>query len=160
LNETKVYLLTGAVHSGKTTKLENWINTIQNSAGILSPVIENIRYLNLYPARNLIKMESNSDSNDIIICGRYKFLKSAFEKANKYILKLDLSKYKWIFVDEIGKIELNGEGLYSSAKHLTENQNQFEYKLIFIVRDYLIEKVKEEFKIETSKEIKGMEFIL
>ncbi len=42
---SKIYILTGPVNSGKTTKLMNWVEKKSNVGGILTPVVDGKRHL-------------------------------------------------------------------------------------------------------------------
>jgi hypothetical protein len=47
-----IYLLTGTVHSGKTSKINKWIIYKSNVNGILQPAIDGRRYIkNIYVIR-------------------------------------------------------------------------------------------------------------
>ena len=118
-----VFILTGPVHSGKTTYLKEavgrWIEEGRRIGGFLSEAV----YEENVPARyDLIEIQNQNRSpfitrsgrRDWPKSGRYFFIPQALEVARSLIAgapKLDLC-----VVDEVGPLELRGEGLWPALE--------------------------------------------
>jgi len=136
-----LFILSGSVHSGKTTRLIKWLKDINNVHGIISPIIDGKRYLvniNSDEKREL-EIDSGSSQKYVIKIGNYIFDKSVFEWACKIILDAIKSNPDWLIIDEFGPLELQGEGL---AKAVTKVLSGMDYLLktnvVFVVREQLL----------------------
>lgn len=141
-----IYILTGKIRTGKTTALLNWCESRSDVHGLLCPDDHNgKRYFLNVKSKDTFPLEVLTDSevDDIIPIGPFKFLKSSFERANDYLESLmSLQGNTFVIIDELGKLELKNEGLHASAEILVakfmSNDNQH---LILVVRDYLIDDI-------------------
>ena len=117
-------ILTGPVHSGKTSLLKRAAEALEERGipvhGFLSESVwdrdQAIGY-NLYNLQNkrslpFIRKKGEDEWENI---GAYFFLPSGLDKA-KRIISSHTSK-KWLFVDEIGPLELLEKGLWPALKH-------------------------------------------
>jgi len=158
-----VYFIAGGINSGKSTTLVSLFNASKTNlnlevkhfaGGFVSEkqLIHNKRFS--YTLRNLNTNETiplaidQSDFNDefsnIIIYNRFNFNKDAFKYANSILT--DLSKDSMItdiFIDEIGKIEIQGEGFASGFKIALDSRKN----LYVCVRESLLPDVIETFHI-------------
>ena len=118
-----IYILRGDIRTGKTTALQEWCKNRDDVDGVLCPDnAEGKRHFLEIKSKNEFKLETELDTEAIIQIGNFKFLKSAFEKANAYLLAVaSKNESQYIIVDELGKLELKGEGLHSSAEKLISN---------------------------------------
>ncbi len=148
-----VYILTGDIGSGKSYSLNEWIKDKTNVAGFLS--LNNDkgkRYFLDIRSKDTFSMHPNNDEveENKIYVGRFTFLKSSFERANN-ILRFETSQtdYKYLIVDELGRLELKQKGLYKSTHNLL---SMFEGKpnkhLIFVVRSALLENIIDFYNIK------------
>ncbi len=154
--ETQIYILSGVVHSGKTTKIIEWIHDRNDVAGILSPLYNGEKHLKLIPANEIIPLEAEETKDeDILICGKYHFSKKAFECANEYIRSLELQSYNWLILDEAGYLELNESGINDSIKYSLDfiEKEKPDFKIILVVRDFLVDKIKEKYNLKNCKVI-------
>ena len=65
--------------------------------------------------------------------------------------KFSLNKDKILIIDEIGKLELKGEGYHVAFQKLLssfDNNLNKNKKILLIVRDYLMDEVKNKYQIE------------
>jgi nucleoside-triphosphatase THEP1 len=153
----QIFILTGKVHTGKTTGLIEWLENKHNSAGIISPVTDGKRFLSLYPENKLINLEADEGAdNGILICGRYKFYKEAFAKANDYIEALNFPELEWVIIDEAGLLEMRNEGLHESLETVLNkfNESETDFSLVIIVRDSLLEKIISKYNLEKYEVVK------
>jgi len=89
----------------------------------------------------------------VLSCGKYKFRKSVFNKANLYLIKIVNENYNWIIIDEAGHLELKDSGLHESINHITKNYQKTS-NLILVVRDTLVSSILKKYNIaEHSKVI-------
>lgn len=138
---SQIFLLSGAVHSGKTTRLTQWIKDKDNVDGILQPVIDGKRYIKIISSGEirLLEILGDSDNKNIITIGNYKFSSESFNwTRNQLILSFQKSPH-WLIIDEFGKLELDDKGLEPAlGKIIYELKNYPIINLIVVVRDYLI----------------------
>ena len=146
-----IYILRGDIRTGKTTALLEWCKNRNDVDGVLCPDnAEGKRYFREVKSKNEFELETEFETEDIIEIGNFKFIKSAFEKANAYLQSVaSKNESQYIIVDELGKLELKNEGLHLSAERLIPNYENNENKhLILVVRDYLLEAVLTHYSIE------------
>jgi len=136
----EIFIISGPVHSGKTTRLLSWLKNKNNLYGILSPVIEGKRYLLDINSneKRMLEVAGNEDKKDIIAVGKYKFYKSVFEWGCEIIANSIEENPEWIVIDEVGPLELQGEGLAKAVNKVFSHQNILvRTNLVLLVRDYL-----------------------
>ncbi len=141
--ETKVYILTGNIQTGKTTALLNWCKQRNDVSGIATPVINGKRFFYNILTAEFFALEATQNEINTLAIGRFVFSQAAFDTANAILLQAIESQY--IVVDEIGPLELQQNGLYKSIEFLLkENKNN----LLLVVRKKLVESVIEFFKLQ------------
>jgi nucleoside-triphosphatase THEP1 len=143
--EKRVYILSGAIGSGKTTRLLDWSAERKDVYGILTPVINGKRVFMDVHSREQFAMEVGADETAVITVGKFVFSQPAFEKAKK-IIRNSGGKTGWLIIDEIGPLELRNEGFAGVLKEAIDSVNN-EQKILLVVREGLLEKVKEKFGI-------------
>ena len=136
-----IFIYCGSVHSGKTTRLIKWLIDKNNVQGIISPIIDGNRFLvniNSDEKREL-EIDSGSSQKYVIKIGNYIFDKSVFEWACKIILDAIKSNPDWLIIDEVGPLELQGEGLAKAVNKVFSHQNILvRTNLVLVVRDSLM----------------------
>jgi nucleoside-triphosphatase THEP1 len=152
----KVYIITGGVDSGKSTLANNLVNELLiKNVKVYGVIAKGIREpINNQKTGHSVLLISSGEG-DILDSiyeppelslvekfGRFYFYKEVFNKALKEIEKSDEDSV--LFIDEIGMIELNGFG-YCQALYNALDRKQRE--LYLVVRESLIDKVCEKFKI-------------
>ena len=136
-------ILTGEKQSGKTSKLLTWTNSRENMFGILTPVTGGSRVFWNVHSRESFAMEA-LENEDALEVGKYHFSKSGFEKAIQVIVS-SLHNPGWLVVDEIGPLELRGEGFSSVVKRILEERKG---KTLFVVRKNLVGDVVNYFEFD------------
>ncbi len=140
-----ITILTGSKGCGKTTSLLNYCNTHKNVVGILTPIINNKRCFYNILSKDFFAMKYASEANDeAISVGKYLFSSNAFSKANLIFQNIDTGNNQ-VIIDEIGPLELRGEGFANSLKQLL--QKDF-INLILVVREELIDEVIKYFALQ------------
>ena len=141
----QVYILTAPIQTGKTTSLVQWSDKRNDIHGILTPVVEGKRFFMNANTRQLFLMEAKEEETEKLSVGKFKFSKKNFEKAIQ-IIKDSIYKQGWLIIDEIGPMELRGEGFHNVVNEVLQNRAG---KILLVVRDKedMIEKVKSYFNL-------------
>lgn len=143
MSEKKIYILTGAIQTGKTTALVNWCTGKKDISGILTPVINGKRFFMDVFTEEQFAMEAAGNEKEILSVGRFHFSKAAFERAIQ-IIRRSIGQPGWLIIDEMGPLELGGEGFYNVTREVLKAHS---YKLILVVRDGFVDKVTGRFKL-------------
>ena len=146
-----IYILTGDIRTGKTTALLEWVSGITDVDGVLCPDGENgKRYFLKIKSQEKFELEVEFESEKTIAIGPFYFLKSVFDEANKYLLEAnDRRGFRYLVIDELGKLELKNEGLHKAAKKLIPdficNENKH---VVLVVRTSLLEAIINHYQIK------------
>ena len=136
LKNKGIYILTGAVGSGKTTFIFNWLKCNPSAGGIVTLTGQNRRVLYDVIGKKEINFEAMPEEHaETVNIGRYKFYKSAFERAEEIIENTDFVKTGCFVLDEAGPLELRGEGFDKAVRKLIEINREYGTALVFIVRE-------------------------
>jgi nucleoside-triphosphatase len=151
-----VYILTGNIQTGKSYALNEWIKNKPLVVGLLSITDkEGKRYFLDIRNKKTFSMHANESENEDnkIYVGRFIFSTSAFKSANSIIqFEAQQTDYSHFIVDELGKLELNRQGLYSSTHKLVKTfEDKTEKHLILVVRSALLEDVFNHYHLKTYK---------
>jgi nucleoside-triphosphatase THEP1 len=140
-------ILTGEIQTGKTTALQQWLEGKQ-VRGILSPIVNGVRSLYAIQEGVYIPFQSPERSHETISVGRFHFYKRAFDQANEILLKE--VRVDWCIIDEVGPLELQGQGFFPALEKLRINSSS---NLLLVVRSSLLEAVQEKFALHQSRTI-------
>ncbi|MCF8273904.1 MAG: thioredoxin family protein [Flavobacteriaceae bacterium] len=151
-----VYILTGDIQTGKSHALNNWGGNKTNVVGLLS--LSNNEGKRLFvDIRNneCFSMHAieNEDEENKVLVGKFIFSKLSFERANSIInFEMQQTDYKYFIVDELGKLELRHDGLYTSTHNLaTKFEDKTNQHLILVVRSGLLENVIKTYNFKKYK---------
>ena len=149
----QVVIITGEIHQGKTTFAQKIVSDLhaQNIriAGFFSVGInEN----GMRTGFNLVDIESSrqielcSDKKNekLIKFGRYYFNSDAISLGNEIINLDNLSDKQLIVIDEVGHLELNGQGWSNAIENITRN---ITVPQLWIVRKSLVQKCSRRWNI-------------
>jgi nucleoside-triphosphatase len=157
-----IYILADEVRTGKTSALLEWIETWDEVRGVLCPDGKNgKRYLLDLESRKEFPLEVDEPNDKTISVGKFHFAKPSFELAN-YILKkaFDEAEYEFLVVDELGKLELENEGIHAAADHIFKNYKPSEDQHIMtVVRTSLVKEILKKYNIRDFQ-IVSKEFLL
>ncbi len=148
-----IFIFSKPIHSGKTTALMQWCKRNTNCAGILMPDMDGNRKMYSIQDSSFFEVScqpSFAIQENVISIGRYTFYKEAFNKANAIITSALTSSVEWILIDEVGKLEINGNGFSPAVKKAVKAAaaKTFKGHLLLVVRDTLLNEVVKEFGIE------------
>lgn len=146
MGEQLVHILTGPVRSGKTTALISILETVQKNGGILTPVTAGKRVFMNVENGACFPMEATNEETAVFRVGRFCFSKAGFEKASA-IIRSAVPVTGWLVIDEIGPLELNGEGFSDVLNGVLALRKE---KILLVVREGLAEKVGDHFGIFNS----------
>lgn len=143
--DTELILLVAPLQSGKTTSLIGWSAERKDVYGILTPVVNGKRMFMDAHTRQLFLMEARTDETGTLEVGKYVFSKKNFERARQ-IISGAIHKEGWLVIDEIGPLELKGEGFSEVLKEVLLQRKK---KILLVIRDKddVPEKVKAYFGI-------------
>ncbi len=147
MNRKEIFLLTGPIRSGKTTSLQSWISDRKNCTGLLTPVADNKRKFLDIGSGEYFDMEAGSDETDVLSVGRFRFNKHSFNRAIDILSQPPISK-GWRLIDEIGPLELRGEGFGPVLRTLLDEYAAHEMQLLLVVRDTLLDEVCNRFRLD------------
>ncbi len=148
----QIYILSGKTGIGKTTYLASWIKD-KNVDGILAPVINGKRHLKHISSNQMKKLEVDDDveNRKIVSVGRYLFDENIFDWAKEKLLESFNANPEWLIIDEIGPLELTGNGLEPAVSQILKSiDNQNKIKIIFVVRENLIDKFFKHYKLNLN----------
>ena len=141
--EPGVYILTAPVQTGKTTSLVNWSAKRNDVYGILTPIVDGKRVFMNAHTKEQFPMEAIEGEKEVLTVGRFIFSKRNFDKAIQ-IIREAIDKKKWLIIDEIGPLELQGRGFHDILREVLLKRKG---NLLLVVREGLAEKVQQYFEI-------------
>ena len=148
-----IFVLTGPIGSGKTTRLQEWIKGKKDIGGVLMPVENGIRSVysintgESYP----VELTGQVPEDKVIRIGKYRFSKEIFEWGNSEILKA-FEINGTVVIDEVGPLELNRKGFYSVLNRIFSDAGSLgSKKIIIVVRKGLVEEVTGFFNIKNFR---------
>jgi nucleoside-triphosphatase THEP1/ABC-type thiamin/hydroxymethylpyrimidine transport system permease subunit len=148
-----LYILTGPVQTGKTTRLREWAKDRTDVFGILSPVIGGKRFFLDLKTKQTFPMEAAAGESAVAV-GKYRFSAGAFQRAKSILNAASGEKEGWIVVDEIGPLELDGKGFSDDIHAMLRNRSE-QQKLIFVIREGILERAVKHFGLEGSYNLVG-----
>ena len=151
-----IYIFTGEIKSGKTTRLQKFISENPCTDGILAPVINGKKHLVRIKTNETKLLDHDGVDKSVTltkICS-YDFIKSVFDWGQKELYDAYLQEPSWLIIDEIGPLELKGEALEPMVSKILNDGKPADTKIILVVRNFLLEKVIEHYKLHS----KGFKF--
>lgn len=138
----RTFLISGPVHSGKTTRLQNWIkmNSYHKIDGILAPILGGKKCLLHISSNEIRRLEfyDNDIKNSFTSIGNT-FDAEVFSWANNKLLDLLNTKPEYIIIDEIGPLEIRGQGLEPAVSELLIKRRSELDNIIVVVRSTLMQ---------------------
>ena len=97
-------------------------------------------------------MEAQENEENVLGIGKYIFSLAGFDRAKNIIRNATKRKNGWLIIDEVGPLELKGEGFEEEIKELLNSKDD-SFKVIIVVRESLVEEVVSYFGIATNFEM-------
>lgn len=140
-----IYIFTDAIHTGKTTVLQNWMrNKHIKAGGILTPDRDGKRWI--YDISrdewHILQVEKGHPLPDSVVIGKFRFSRNAFKLAQGILLRSAQEDPDWVIVDEVGMLELHRKtGLEPSLSEIINiyKSGQQKGNLLLVIRNYLVE---------------------
>ena len=142
-----IYILCRPIQSGKTTSLINWSAKRTDVFGIFTPVVNGKRVFMNAQTKEQFPMEAEGEEETISV-GRFLFSKKNFEKAVQ-IIRAAISCDGWLVIDEIGPLELKGEGFCEITREVLAQRQE---NILLVVREGMAETIMNYFTFN-AKEI-------
>ncbi len=152
------YILSGPVKSGKSTRLFDWIHNQSNVSGILSLLIDGKKHL--YSISDKEEKCLETSKKNALAVGRYFFDPYVFEWAQKKLINEMNIASRYLIIDEIGYLELEGKGLEPTLSMLIKaSQERDDITLLLVVRESLVDQIIEQYKFDNIKIIKSIDWL-
>ncbi|MCB0652809.1 MAG: hypothetical protein KDC85_16135 [Saprospiraceae bacterium] len=160
----RIFIFTGPIRSGKTTALMNWVGKRSNIGGFLTPDKGELRYLfTLYDRKwhdfqVADALAKTMPESQLVTISKFNFLSTAFGIAHQTLLNDPDLNPDWIIIDEVGKLELMGLGLEPALKQVLAyyKTSKTSGALLMVVREELLEAVKDYYQLEHFQVIKNL----
>lgn len=146
MNTSEILIVTGKIGSGKTTLLQQAFAGKENVFGILTPVRNGKRMFFDLALNEYFPMEAGENESDILLVGKFRFSKQSFDKATTILTKALNESNGTVILDEVGPLELRGEGFCEMVRRMVANENKDLTKLL-VIREHLFEEVLKTFSI-------------
>lgn len=149
----KIILYTGQVKSGKTTALMSLTQHRKDICGILSPLINDKKYLyNIQTGeRRLLEADAVQSKTEIVSVGNYNLRQDVFDWGKEVLKSACQSTASYIIIDEIGPLEFEGKGLSPTVDEIINISSTHSKNIIIVVRESLTGKFFEHFQVEKSE---------
>lgn len=135
-------ILSGPIRSGKTSNLMSTFGNRPEVSGFLTPDIGNKRVIFDLKTSTYHNFETieNELNQPYVSIGKFFFLKSGFEICKQLMLDYLNCPTPVFVIDEIGKLEMNGQGHEPFFQEFLNLANKLKgnYKIILVVRDTLL----------------------
>jgi nucleoside-triphosphatase THEP1 len=154
----KIFIFSGEIHSGKTTSLLKWIDHKADVTGVLTPVIDGKRFFVDIQTGEKFEMEAAIDEEKFITIGKHRFSERNFDKA-KLIVRNAMQNTGWLVIDEIGPLEIRGEGFSAILNDLLQNQNN-KQNILLVVRKGIVADVISKFHIPVAVVINSVDELM
>lgn len=147
MDDSPICYVSGPLHSGKTTRLHQWAEGRPGVAGVSQPVLEGRRYF--VDIRSGQKRPMEADANDVetYTIGKYTFAIDAFRWAGEVLADaLEDPGVQYLIVDEVGPVEMRGQGLDPVLEQLLESPIPG-VCIVLVIREHLLDEVLERYKV-------------
>lgn len=142
-----IFIVSGAIQSGKTTSLINWAKSRSDVYGIFTPISEGKRVFRIADSAEVFPMEAGTEEKTPISVGKYKFSLSSFAKAVQVLNEHKDRESGWLVIDEIGPLELQGKGFDEIFREIL-NDEKSTLKLIIVVREKVVQDVLKRYQLQ------------
>lgn len=153
MSKHNIIILTGPIHSGKTSALSTYIKKFDHVEGVLCPDIENNRHVHFLNSSILKKIQVDDNFDNKITIGKFHFDADVMKEISSYLGSINIETADLIVVDEIGKLELKDEGFEPGLSTLIKNfkTSTSNTRLLVVVRDYLVEEVMNKYDLHGGR---------
>lgn len=147
-----LFILTGPIHTGKTSRLMHWATQQKKIDGIFQPVIENKRFIYHIASRTLRQLETD-EMKGVTMIGKFKFSNQTFDWTKNILNDCINKELEWLVIDEVGPLELKGKGLEPIISKIFKQIDTLNGNVLCVVRDSILEKFVEHYKLESKYDL-------
>ena len=149
-----IFIYTGPVHTGKTTRLMQWAASQNKIDGIFQPVIDDKRFIYHIASRTLkmLEMPAKTSNKQVIKIGKYHFSQETFSWAQNILLNCLEKDLEWLVIDELGPLELDGNGLEPAISKIFTEYEKIKGNILCVVRDSILENFIEHYQLKNRIE--------
>jgi molybdopterin-guanine dinucleotide biosynthesis protein A len=150
--KNRIYILTGAIHTGKTSALGDWLDHVKSKGGFITPDIDGKRKLQSLNTGAVYNFEVEESFDKKISIGRFHFSKLILREAAEEVLYILEKGVQFLVIDEIGRLEIeSNEGFYPILQTVIDEYQKpgFGY-LILVIRDSLLQKGIDKFNLHSA----------
>ncbi len=142
-----IHIFRGKIHSGKSTRLQQWTDKTDNCLGVITLSISDKKYIMDIGngEKRMLQIENETHAKDFVKVGNFIFLNDTFDWAKQILLRAHKKKPRWLIIDEIGHLELNGQGFEPVVSQLLP---VLDSNLLFVVRERLTKRVINHFNLK------------
>ena len=143
-----ILILTGPTRSHKTSTLFEWAKKRDDCGGVLTPDRKTLRMLyNVKEKKSLPFQKPEMDAPSDVTIGRFVFDGEGFKKAASWLDEhLADPKLKYILIDEVGALELEGGGFDQWLRGSIATVG--DKTLILVVRRNLLDDVMQRYDLQ------------
>lgn len=147
---SRIFIYTGLVQSGKTTRLASWVKTKKSKGGLLAHTVKGEKHLESLHSGEIKNLGISPHDPDGISVGRYWFSSKVLSWARKQLFLAVDSKVDLLIVDEIGPLELEGKGYEPAFREIIASKLARDMTLIIVVRNHLVDRVITHFDLNRA----------
>lgn len=158
-NRHKLFIITGKKHEGKSTlALELATLAKENKFNVNGIISISHNYNEKRAGYEVLNLKTNEYKQlatiNVIedfdtVCGPFYFYKEGMKFAHTSLSTENVEENDIIFIDEVGKLELEEKGFYKQIKSLIFSEKQT--IIILVTREEYINEVEEKFNFKASK---------
>jgi nucleoside-triphosphatase THEP1 len=149
-------ILTGPIRTGKTTALARAFPPGATRArGILQPVVEGRRCVCDLAAGEMRPLEAAPGAPGSVVVGRFCFDAEVLAWAGETVREAAeaAAPGEWLVIDEVGPLELRGEGLDAAVRDAVLASAARGFALLLVVREGLVERARERYGLASAQVI-------
>lgn len=146
-----IKIITGKINSGKTT----YAKLLAEELGFFGVISEKVFYSGIFMGYDIVNIQDNHrlvlarnlGSEHLIgpQIGRFQFSEKAFMVANEWLSRA-LKASKAVIIDEIGPLELSGQGFAPVMTGVDEHDN-----LTLVIREQILDKCLEKWNLNPDE---------
>jgi nucleoside-triphosphatase THEP1 len=149
---SRIIVITGPVQSGKTSILLHIFKDRKDVSGFLCPDVNGLRCFFDLNSKELLEFEVPHAGGglSLINIGKFAFRSYVFAIAKRMISQASDISSSFFIIDEIGKLELRGQGLEPELKIMLHERTSNINTLIVVVRNYLLDDVIKRYNLSDA----------
>ncbi len=159
MTEKQVLILCDQIQTGKTSAINESLPFLKPCMGFICPDIDGSRKMVDVQSMKIhdFQIKKPIYSGDVQI-GKFTFLGAAFKMAQNILSSIPSNFTGYVIIDEVGKLELKGSGLEPVLSNFLKVSADKPYKIVLVVRDYLLDEVIAKYELKNIKILNPLNF--